>query len=581
MPASLGLFLERRSGMDEIERLSEDFLERLLAGEEPDRKAFVAAHSEVAESLERRLRLVEMLHRAGRSSSGLSSGAASRAPHPAAEEIPSRIGRFEVAALIGRGSFGSVYRARDTELDRWVAIKVPRAAAFATHRDEQRFLREARNAAGLRHPGVVRVHEVGIDGGLPFIVSDFIPGKTLADRIDEGRIAFKDAAELIARVADALDYAHEQRVTHRDIKPSNILLDASGHPHIADFGLARRAEEEAGITVEGQILGTPAYMAPEQAAGDHATVDWRSDIYALGVVLYEVLTGQRPFLGSRSQVVHQVINAEPRRPRALEPLVPRDLETICLKAMAKERERRYATAAELAADLRRFLRCEPIRARAVSDLERFWRWGRRNPALAALGAAVIALLVAVAAVSSVMAIRISGARNDTRRQLSRLNVETGMRVAEDGDLFTALLWFAEARRRPRDAAGSLPRRRPEAGGELVFREAAPALRRRLGFRAHRHQQSRADLEHRPEKPEPRAAAHRRQRPLLQERAQPRRHASRACGEGSRRHRRRGKRHDPSGVPPATQRDRYRHQLQPRRPAGGDVRQCLAGEALRC
>jgi WD40 repeat protein/tRNA A-37 threonylcarbamoyl transferase component Bud32 len=294
------------------------------------------------------------------------------------------VGRFEVLGLAGVGAFGSVYRARDLELDRVVALKVPRAGALAEGEDRERFLREARSAAQLRHPGIVPVHEVGQHDGVPYLVSDFVQGVTLADRLSAGLPPPREAAQLAAALADALQYAHDRGVIHRDVKPSNVLLDEHSIPHLTDFGLARRAGGEVTMTAEGQVLGTPAYMSPEQAAGEGHRVDGRSDVYSLGAILYRMLTGETPFRGNPRMLLHQVLHEEPRPPRRLNDRLPRDLETICLKAMAKEPGRRYPMARDLADDLGRFLRGEPIRARPAGVWERGWRWAKRRPAVAAL-----------------------------------------------------------------------------------------------------------------------------------------------------------------------------------------------------
>jgi WD40 repeat protein/serine/threonine protein kinase len=358
-----------------------------------------------------------------------------------------------VLQLLGRGAFGTVYKAHDPQLDVNVALKVPRAGYFGSREEEERFLREARSAARLKHPNIVQVHDVASDRGVPFIVSGFVDGATLSDTIATGLPDYRETAELVAQMADALDYAHGEGVIHRDIKPANILIDADGRPHITDFGLAHRDEGEVTVTLDGQILGTPAYMSPKQAAGEHQNVDARTDVYSLGVVLYELLTGELPFRGNHRMLLHQVLNDDPRPPRSLEDSTPRDLETICLKAMAKEPDRRFQTARDMADDLRRWLNDEPIRARRVGNLERFSRLCQRNPVVVCLTILIVIVFFWGTALSSYFATanspdearrKLDQVTHESRERLSRLYVANGLRLMDGGDYRGAAVWFAEA-----------------------------------------------------------------------------------------------------------------------------------------
>jgi len=305
------------------------------------------------------------------------------------------LGHFELIEHLGTGAFGAVWKARDTELDRTVALKIPRKGQLTPAEAEQ-FLREARAAAQLRHPNIVSVHEVGREGDTLFIVSDLVHGVSLSDWLSAVRLTSREAAELCAKLAEALHYAHEAGVVHRDLKPSNIMMDASGQPHIMDFGLAKREAGEITVTMDGRPLGTPAYMSPEQARGQAHLATGHSDVYSLGVIFFELLTGELPFRGNTRMLIQQVIHDEAPSPRKLNSSIPRDLETICLKCLQKEPFRRYPTARALADELHRFLRGEPIHARPVSAPAHLWRWCKRRPLVAALtGAVALTLLVGI------------------------------------------------------------------------------------------------------------------------------------------------------------------------------------------
>lgn len=317
-----------------------------------------------------------------------------------------RLDRFELRKLLGKGSFGAVYLAHDPKLDRAVAIKVSRTGTLPDQSDVDRFAREARSAAQLHHPHIIPVYEVGEADGNPYIACEYVEGQTLDVRLKAvGKFSSTQAAELVSKLAAALDYAHARGIVHRDIKPGNIIIDSDGEPHIADFGLARREEDDTTRTREGARMGTPAYMSPEQASGLSHIADGRADEWSLGVILYELLCGTRPFGGNVSQVMNAVLQMEPEPIRLRDRSIPRDLQTICEKCLQKDMEQRYPTCGALAQELDRWRRGEPILARPLGVAGRTWRWARRNPAVAALTSSVFIALVLGTAGSSYFAIQ--------------------------------------------------------------------------------------------------------------------------------------------------------------------------------
>ncbi|GEM_PF-3508200 len=308
-----------------------------------------------------------------------------------------RLGPYRILEEIGRGGMGVVYRAEHPELKRTVALKVMIAGEDASEEAVKRFHREAEAVAKLgHHPNIVPVYDIGAEQSVHYIAMHYVEGKPLDRLIDEGEVAPKRAAVLADKAACALQHAHDHGVLHRDIKPSNILVTGEGEPQITDFGLAKDVRSDSRVTVSGSTIGTPQYMPPEQADGRIAEIDARSDVYALGATLYEMLTLRPPFEGATViNVITRVMVEEPVAPRKKNPAVPRDLETICLKCLEKERDRRYETAKELAEDLDRFLDSEPIRARPPSLLYRLSRRVRRRPGVTLMGAVTAAALTAL------------------------------------------------------------------------------------------------------------------------------------------------------------------------------------------
>lgn len=468
---SLPLETEKR-----LEALADEYLERLELGEALEPEEFARQHGELAGRLLPRLLLVQQIVEVAfdsavdepetaslacpvcKSSVVVAPGAGDRVTCPscqgefslavdpdAADWQGDRLDRFEILGTLGQGSFGHVYRARDTELGREVTLKVPRRSSFVTPADEARFSREARAVAELRHPGIVRVLEVTEVDGLPVIVREYIEGQPLDELLAEKCLEVRQAAVLIRQIAEALGHAHRRGIVHRDVKPANIIIDAEGQPHLTDFGLAKHTEsEDVTMTLEGQVLGTPAYMSPEQARGKQDLIGPHSDQFSLGVIFYELLTGERPFTGSRSMILEQVVERDPRSLRHLDARIPRDLETICLRAMAREIPRRYAGVEDLASDLGRFLEGRPIEARAVSSLERIWLWCRRRPLVAGLLTSVLILLATVTAGAVFKARNESQLRQEAEVQVARLHTRAGIEYFESREYFQALPHLVES-----------------------------------------------------------------------------------------------------------------------------------------
>jgi tetratricopeptide (TPR) repeat protein/predicted Ser/Thr protein kinase len=361
-----------------------------------------------------------------------------------------RIPGYEILKELGRGGMGVVYLARQKGLDRLVALKMIISGDHASTQQSQRFHSEAQAISRLRHSNLVQIYEVGEHEGRPFFSLEFVDGGTLQDKLRRTPQPSRESAQLVETLARAIHSVHEQGIVHRDLKPANVLLMKDGTPKITDFGLAKRLDGGGGQTRTGAVMGTPAYMAPEQASGRIRDIGPHTDVYALGAMLYEFLTGRPPFLATTDwETILQVVEREPVPPSSLQPKVPRDLETICLKCLHKDWKRRYTSAAELADDVHRFLKDEPIRARPVGPGERAWKWARKRPTLAGL------LLVSVLAVLSLAAYQNQAWRQEEleRRHHSEARTEVSLLLsranqAASGDAWTeaqTLLRSAEDR----------------------------------------------------------------------------------------------------------------------------------------
>jgi len=424
-------------------------------------------------------------------------------PEPIPDEtLPGEFGDFELLDEIARGGAGVVWRARQRSLGRTVALKLLRESWLPGEDAVRRFRLEAETSASLRHPNIVTVYEVGEQDGRPFLVMELIEGGSLAARLKAGAIPPREAATLLAKVARAVQHAHERGVLHRDLKPANILLDLQNEPRVVDFGLARCDHAENGITLTGLVVGTPGYMSPEQATGLSRDLTTASDTFSLGTVFYELLTGRPPFDGESSvRILRRVVEEEPERPSALVRGLDPDLEVICLHCLEKEPAHRYPSALALAEDLERWLRHEPILARPVRPLERLAKWARRHPALAVLGALCMASLLAAAAFAVALNISLSrrhavaqAAADTLRHQVARQHVAAAQNFIGDDDWLRALPSLAEAirlgtgnpnqDRMNRVRFGQLVRRTPELqlgwfDGDRVMRAATDEQGRNL------------------------------------------------------------------------------------------------------
>ncbi|MFY0567998.1 serine/threonine protein kinase [Archangium lansingense] len=403
------------------------------------------------------------LNTAGLCSPCLIRGALEEEPEfPPASSGPSRFGDYELLEPLARGGMGVVYRARHRRLERVVALKMLVGGVLASEAELHRFRTETEAAARLDHPNIVPIYEVGEHDGCPYFTMKYLDGGNLGENLARFRGDRRRIAETLAVLARAVHHGHQRGILHRDLKPANVLLDTGGRPHVADFGVARDLEKKAEHTRSGVSVGTPSYMAPEQAAGQSRNLTTSADVYGLGTILYELLTGRPPFMAdSPTLILQQVLYTEPTPPHELDPRIDRDLETICLKCLEKEPGRRYGSAEELAEELDRYLRGEPIRSRPIGRATRVWRWCRRHPVPAGLVGSIIWLLLVTAGAALTVA---RAQVDDRRREELSTNIYAARTVA--GTVLFRLGEYSDAIER----AASAPRLR-----ELLQHQNLPAL----------------------------------------------------------------------------------------------------------
>jgi WD40 repeat protein/tRNA A-37 threonylcarbamoyl transferase component Bud32 len=446
------------------------YLKAVEAGQSPDRQQWLTSYPELAAELaeffadhdqfDQRaapLRVIAEISTSRRDAERPPPRSNEKFPFHAAANALRSFGDYELLEVIGKGGMGVVYKARQKSLNRLVALKMIRATGLASGTDQQRFRAEAEAAASLDHPHIVPIYEVGELEGQPYFTMKLVAGGNLteavvkAQKLGVAKQECSQAAQLVTRIARAVHHAHQRGILHRDLKPSNILIDAEGQPHVCDFGLAKRLEATASLTDTGAIVGTPSYMAPEQAVGKRGTITTATDVYGLGNLLYALLTGRTPFQADTPlETLALVKECEPEPPTKRNWRVDRDLETICLKCLEKKPERRYGSAEALAEDLQRWLAGEPIHARPISRTARFWRWCKRNRAIAALTGVAGFLLIAGVVGLLVSTLLIAAEQRQTKAALDRAeehlytaHIGQAHRLWEQGDQRQALVLLSQ------------------------------------------------------------------------------------------------------------------------------------------